>query len=269
MKASLAERWVAAAEAAVELSVPSEIVAHIRAADAPDDGLRAASYEARVRSGHLTDSHPERLVWATHEVLAGKIQRTKAEHRVRDSWKRDDEIRVSRHGLRFIDAISAINAARDHGTVDTWDEAVKDAGLMAELHASQFISSAIDTADDLDPYHATIRAVGALTKLAHRWGCPHIATIQERLRHPDVCLSHARVGIERPVCGQLVVCKMCRDKIADWGDPLKEHRDPDAWPWAELLTANETGQRSDYRRLNAEYLASHGVSPHVRRFRVS
>ena len=269
MKASLAERWKAAVEAAIELSTPSEIVHQIRAADAPDDGLRAASYEARIRSGHLVDSHPERLVWATHEVIGGRIQRTKAEHRIRDSWKRDDEVRVSRHGLTFIDAICAINAERDHGTVDNWDDAITDAHAMAELHGGHFISSAIDTASDLGPYHDTIRAINALTKLAHRWGCPHIATIQERLRHPDVCLSHARVGIEREVCGQLVVCKMCRDKIAEWGDPLKEHRDPDAWPSSELLVANEDGHRAEYRRLNAEYLAAHGVSPHTRQFRVS
>lgn len=255
---TLAERWIAAVNAAVELSAPSEIVANIRTADAPDDGLRAASYEPRTKSGHLADSHPERL--------ALDPKRTPA---IRDSWKRDDEIAVARAGLAFIDAVSAINATRDAGTADTWDEAIRDANTLAELHGGNHIASAIDTADDLEPYHDTIRAVKQLTRLAHRWGCPHIATIQERLQHPDVCLSHARIGTERPVCGRLVVCKMCRDLIAEWGDPLALHRDADAWPGNELLAAKELGHTVDYRRLRAEYLVEHGVPRHDRRFRVS
>lgn len=266
---SLAERWTAAANAAVEMSTPAEIVDHIRTADAPDDGLRAGSYEARVRMGHLADSHPERMALDPRQAPA-----------IRDDWKRDDEIAVARHGLCFIDAISAINAARDHGTVDNWDDAVHDANLLAELHDGEFIRTCIeldggdgdgrvDGRRRLSPYHDTIRSVNALIRLAHRWGCPHVATIQERLRHPDVCLSHARIDVERPVCGRLVICKMCRDCIAKWGDPLAEHRDPDAWPTNEMLAANELGLAVEYRRLNAEYLASHGLSPTGRRFRVS
>lgn len=257
-RSSLAERWVAAANAAVEMSTPSEIVAHIRTADAPDDGLRAANYEARVRTGHLADSHPERMAIDPHQTPA-----------IRESWKRRDEIAVARHGLRFIDAISAINAARDHGTVDNWDDAVHDANILAELHNGEFIASAVDTSDDLAPFHDTVRAIDVLTKLAHRWGCPHVASIQERLRHPDVCLSHARIDVERPVCGRLVLCKMCRDCIAKWADPLTEHRDPDAWPTNEMLAAHELGLTVEYRRLSAEYLASHGLSPTRPRFRVT
>lgn len=252
---TLAERWTAAANASTEISTPSEIVAHIRIADAPDDGLRASSYEARVRIGHLADSHPERMALDPRPTV-----------RVLEWWKRDDELAVARQGLRFIDAISAINAERDAGTADTWDEAVTDAHLMAELHDGEFIRTAIDLADDMTPFHATIGAVDKLTKLAHRWGCPHIATIQERLRHPDVCLSHARIDTERPVCGLLVLCKMCRDLIAEWGDPTSEHRDPHAWPGNELLAANELGLTVEYRRLRAEYLLAHGVVPKVRRF---
>lgn len=253
---TLAERWIAAVAAALELSTPAEIVAHIRTADAPDDGLRAASYEARIKHGHLGDSHPERMVLDPQRAPA-----------VRDSWKRDDEIAVARAGLAFMDAIAAINATRDHGTPNTWDEAVQHAHLLAELHGGNHITSAIDTADDLSPYVTTIRVVQRLTRLAHRWGCPHVATIQERLTHPDVCLAHARIGVERPVCGRLVVCKMCRDKIADWGDPLQHHRDPDAWPTNEMLVANESGETIEYRRLNAEYLAAHGVRPTIHRQR--
>jgi hypothetical protein len=255
--ATLSERWIAAANAALELSTPSEIVAHIRTADAPDDGLRAASHEARVRIGHLADSHPERMALDPRHAPA-----------IRDSWKRDDEITVAREGLRFIDAVSAINAARNHGTADTWDEAVKDAHLMAELHGGEFAASTIDTTEDDTPFRDTIRSIDRLTKLAHRWGCPHIATIQERLRHPDVCLSHARIDVERPVCGRLVVCKMCRDLLADWCDPLANHRDPQAWPDNEMLAAHELGETVEYRRLRAVYLASHGVSPTRHRFRV-
>lgn len=254
---TLAERWVAAANAAVELSTPAEIVTHIRSADAPDDGLRASSYEARVRSGHMADSHPERLVLDPSRTPA-----------IRDTWKRDDEIRVARWGLRFMDAVAAINASRDHGTPATWDDAVTDAHLMVELYEGHWITSTIDTAEDHGPFLETIRAVNALTKLAHRWGCPHIATIQERLQHPDVCLSHARIDAERPVCGRLVVCKMCRDLIAEWGDPLLEHRDPDAWPGNELLAAHELGHTVEYRRLRGEYLAARGITPQRQRFRV-
>ena len=250
MKATLSERWIAAANAAVELSTPAEIVDHIRTADAPDDGLRAGSYEARVRLGHIADSHPERMALDPHQAPA-----------IRDEWKRRDEIAVAREGLRFVDAISAINAARDHGTADTWDEAVHDAHLLAELYDGQWIASAIDLADDMAPYHDTISAVDALTRLAHRWGCPHISTIQERLKHPDVCLSHARIGVERPVHGALVVCKMCRDLLAHWCDPRMEHRDPHAWPSNEMLAAHEHGATVEYRRLRAEYLRSHGVRP--------
>jgi hypothetical protein len=257
VKASLAERWIAAANAATELSTPSEIVANIRTADAPDDGIRAASYEARISNGHRTDSHPERMALDERQAPA-----------IRDSWKRDDEIKVSRHGLSFIDAISAINAGRDRGTADTWDEAVHDASLLADLHGGTFISAAIDTSSDLAPFHATIRAVEHLTTLAHRWGCPHVATIQERLRHPDVCLSHARIDIERPICGALVVCKMCRDLLAEWADPPKVHRDPEAWPPNELLAAKELGSTIEYRRLRAEWLTAHGIPSATKRFRV-
>lgn len=254
---TLAERWIAAVNAAIELSTPAEIVANIRAADAPDDGLRAASYEPRTKSGHLSDSHPERMTLEQQH-----------ERKVSESRKYDETIAVSRAGLKFIDAISEINASRDEGTADNWDDALIIANALAELHGGHHIASAIDTADDLDPYHQTIGAVSTLTRLAHRWGCPHVATIQERLQHPDVCLSHARIDVERPVCGRLVVCKMCRDLLAEWADPPKVHRDPDAWPTSEMLAADLHGETVEYRKLRAEYLAHHGVSPTARRFRV-
>ena len=258
MSSTLAERWVAAVNAAIELSSPAEIVAHIRTADAPDDGLRAATYEARIRNGHVGDSHPERLALDPHHTPA-----------IRDAWKRDDEIAVARAGLAFIDAISAINATRDQGTADDWDEAITIANVLAELHDGHHIATAIDLADDHSPYHATIRAVTTLTRLAHRWGCPHIATIQERLAHPDVCLSHARIGIERPVHGRLAVCKTCRDILAKWGDPFNHHRDADTWPTGEMLHALEAGQRVEYWRLEAEYLAQRGMTTQRGRCRVS
>lgn len=255
---TLAERWIAAVHAAIELSTPAEIVANIRTADAPDDGLRAASYEPRTKSGHLADSHPERLALDEQH-----------EQRISAARKHDEIIFVSRSGLQFIDAVSAINASRDEGTADNWDDALVIANVLAELHGGHHIASAIDTAADLDPYHDTIRAVNALTRLAHRWGCPHVATIQERLAHPDVCLSHARIDVERPVCGRLVVCKMCRDLLAEWADPPKVHRDPDTWPTNEMLAADLHGETVEYRKLRAEYLSLRGVSPTPRGFRVS
>ena len=245
---TLAERWIAAVNAAIELSTPAEIVVNIRTADAPDDGLRAASYEPRTKSGHLADSHPERMV-----MVGGTLRL------ISESRKHDEALAVSRAGLRFIDSVSAINASRDEGTADNWAEALIIANALAELHGGHHIASAIDTADDLSPFHDTIRAVEALTRLAHRWGCPHVATIQERLQHPDVCLSHARIDVERPVYGRLVVCKMCRDILAEWANPPKVHRDPDTWPTNEMLAADLHGETVEYRKLRAEYLSSHDV----------
>lgn len=247
---TLAERWVAAVAAAIEMSTPSEIVAAIRSADEPDDGLRAASYEARITTGHRSDSHPERLALEPERVSM-----------IHTWWKRDDTLMVSRQGLAFIDAVSEINAARDAGTAGDWDEAIRDANLMAELHDGHYIATCIDLAHDLAPYHAIIRAVQRLTEIAHRWGCPHVATIQERLNHPDQCLSHARIGVERPVCGRLVVCKTCRDWMAEAGlDVPAIHRDVDVWPTLELLRANEEGRRVDTRRERIAWYASIGVA---------
>lgn len=259
---TLAERWHAAVEAAVEMATPREIVALIRAADEPDDGLRAGTYEARVSVGHKSDSHPERM------LLDERYQGSKPEW-----WKRDDERKVAREGLRFIDAISAINAARDEGTCDTWDEAVKDAHFMSEYFDGGFITSCIelDMAEEaervdgrrpLSPYYETIRAIETLGKIARCWGAPHVATIQERLTHPDVCLSHARIGEERPVSGRFAICRMCRELIQRWeSDPIKVHHDADAWPTLEMLRANLEGRSAEYKRLLGEWLAEHGVKP--------
>lgn len=267
---TLAERFIAAVETAMELNthahhsdgLPAAIVHAIEHADEPHDGLKAATYEVRISSGHRGDSHPERM------TLAGVREGTTP-----NRWKRDDTIAVSRAGLAFIDAVSAINASRDHGTADTWNEALADASTMADMHDGEFIEAAIDLAHDASPFHEAIRSVKALRRLALAWNVAHVATIQERLQHPDVCLSHARIGVERPVIGRMVICKLCRDKIAEWGEPTQVHRDPDAWPWLEILNAIEAGQRIEARRLTNEYLRFHGVdvaaSTTTPRFRVN
>lgn len=205
---TLAERWIAAVNAAIELSTPAEIAANIRSADAPDDGLRAASYEPRTKSGHLSDSHPERMTLQQHH-----------ERKVSESRKHGETITVSRAGLAFIDSVSAINASRDEGTADNWADALIIANTLAELHGGHFIASAIDTSDDHSPYHQTIRAVSTLTRLAHRWGCPRIPSTLESawtsgLADEECCVVHlqvAPVGRWREPRHRGGLCRTCYD----------------------------------------------------------
>lgn len=246
---TLAERFAAAVDVAVELDatahhpdgLPAAIWTAIITADEPHDGLRAATYEARVRSSR-GDSHPERLM--LDGVHAGSTP---------ERWKREDTHAVSRSGLAFIDAVSAINAARDVGTPGDWNEALADAHLMSEMHAGEFIAAAIDLAYDRGPYHALIRAVDALAAIARRWDVARVASTEDRLRAKKHCRSCERAGV--PSAHQrtrvsAMCCQRCWRDVKDLEGFVRDDNDeiipavelqldPRYWPSEELVRAKE------------------------------
>lgn len=207
-----------------------------------DDGLRAARYDGTGGRDADQSSHPERM----------------AIHGRRDPAWADLDL-IDHHAERFICAVTEL-ALRSHsrGAPRSWDEAVQDAHLLAEMDAVGILERTGQRPSRW--VHQAGDAVHDLALIGRR----HMARVPDgfdRLMSGDpVCLSHARIGdYERPRHGKLVLCKTCRDLIAQVAEPTEVHRDSQWWPSMDLLREHadmeRTGRRTDYQRARVEWIA--------------
>lgn len=127
MKPDAPVRFARSLRIADQLPEPRDIARRImQASPGAHNGLRAASYDGKVKGGSTT-SHPERVA----------EERTKAN----TATELDHLRRVSKSGLNALDAVAALNAeCVDGGQPDTWDEALKIGMLLLEPQHPQLPS---------------------------------------------------------------------------------------------------------------------------------
>lgn len=113
---TLAELWHDIAEQAITIDLAA-LRDTIRSTI--DDGLRAIRYDSAGGRSADVSSHPERMAL-----------------RDRRDPSEDDLRLIDHHESRFVAAVAEL-AMRSHsrGAPETWDEAVKDAHLLAEMDA--------------------------------------------------------------------------------------------------------------------------------------
>lgn len=227
---------------AARLLDPDNIRATIRATI--DDGLRAANYDGVGGRSAEVSSHPERVA---------------LNPRKDSSWT--DLDLIDHHVNRFVTAVAELaRRSRSGRPCDDWEEAVRDAHLLAEMDAV----SVLDTSGQRPGrwVHQAGDAIHDITLIRDRH-CARIPTRTDLLLSGDpVCLSHARIGdYEHARHGDLVLCKTCRDLVAQVARPPEVHKDSDWWPSTDLLREHaemeRTGKRADYQRARSEWIASY------------
>ena len=258
------QRFARALTAAEALPTPRQLAARIMSSTpGADNGLRAASYEARVSGSSAAASQPER-------EAERRMERTQT-----TPLGLDDLRALNRAGTRVLDAIDALAAdCLDAGTVDTWEEALHVAHLLNEtVHANSCPRNRCDCRSRLEDGLAVgysldgwiTQFVGAVHDLRaiHRRYSRRAPTRyqQSGLKADEVCefcaLLRPPVYVERQ--GNLRGCRHCEDIRRKAGEyqPL------------ELLQQyhdHRSGRitQTAYRRALSDWFQSVGARPDVK-----
>lgn len=233
---------------AVGLPAPAAIARTILASTTgAHNGLRAATYEARVRgTGVDSDIDDNRVrLTVTERLAAARIDGTS------DNRNELDHLRnLSRASQRFVDAIGALDAiCLDAPPPDTWETALHDANLLCETGT---VTAAADLGYDVTGWcHQAAGAVGDVADVHKRYK-PHQASrwIQIRedgLRSDEICDICASVTPPVYLAARnkaFLLCRHCNDLRLEGGER----------PTREVKQAYHHGTQLDYRRALSRWL---------------
>jgi hypothetical protein len=240
-------RLAKAVHRAVGLPTPAAIARTILASTTgAHNGLRAATYEARVRgTGVDSDTDDDRVRLTTVERLAAARMDRTSDDRTELGHLRD----LSRASQRFVDAIGALDAiCLDAAPPDTWEQALHDANLLCEVG---YVTAALDIGADVTGW--CLQACDSVATVAEvaGWYKPRTATAWERYkrnggRADEVCEIHAALDppIFKPKHGIPQLCKTCADLTR-----LAGQRPP-----VELVRLLERGGQIEYRNARSRWL---------------
>jgi hypothetical protein len=279
------ERYTAAVELAIKLPTPQSISRTILA-DTPDvdDGLRAASYDGDRTTGGTTSSHPERMLAQRHP---GQFPRDEDDPDTPGTWgprhhsnrPADDLLRLSKASERAVEAIASLLAevldqGYDPDSYD-WDDATKDAHLIAEHRNGETLRAALDLGRNvtywLDRYSHAIDTVRAV----HDTWLPHAPAQGLAEANQPWCRPCQRIKLYNgePLLRQRVTkvcCQRCWRDIQDLegfvldanGHPIPAvelQNDPAMWPSEAMTKAREDGRRVLADRERQAWLRGHGA----------
>ena len=233
---------------AIGLPTPAEIARTILASTtAAHNGLRAATYEARVRgTGVDSDTDDDRVHLTTTERLAAaRMDGT------RDTRTELDQLRnLSRASHRYVDAIGALDAiCLDAPPPDTWEEALHDANLLCETGT---VTSALDLGYDVTSWcNQACDSVATIAEIAARYQ-PRTADrwtqIKESgIRSDEICDTCARCTPPVYVVvrnKKRLACRHCNDLWLEHGER----------PTTEVKQAYHHGSQLDYRRALSRWI---------------
>lgn len=269
-----AQTLQATLDRATRLDPPA--IARAILADAVDDGMRASTLEARVSgSGDKTSIQERRVMDPT---LSGPHL--------------DHMIRLNKHGQRFLDAISELNAeVLDAGTADDWDEAISDAQMMLEVQhgpserqaavvvtallygqptTAPCVSSCVHRFEMAQaigrnvegPVEAARLAVAEVASVADRYFA-HAPRPSDSARSDLWCRAHLQIGAKRQRDTRLL-CRWCWRQVQDLavlGDPVELQMKPDLWPDDPMLRAHVDQRYRDVGAYRRDWLLRLGVDP--------
>ena len=268
------ERFTAAVELAIKLQTPQAISRAILAGTPEvDDGLRAASYDGDRVTGGTSQSPVERMVALRNPDQFPKDNpdatdtRTKAP-RTRGGGNRagDDLYRLSKASERIVEAVASLLAeVLDAGCPDMddyrWDDAVKDAHLIAEHNGGETFTAAVDLGRRVTYWADRFtNAVDTVRAIRDSW-MAHDPTQGLAESNQAWCRPHLRIDIKRKRVSA-VCCQQCWRDMQDLeqlGAPVDLQRDPANWPSEPMLQAREDGRTVLFQKERQAWLRRHGV----------
>lgn len=240
-------RLAKAVHRAIGLPAPATIARTILASTTgAHNGLRAATYEARVRgTGVDSDTDDDRVRLTVTERLAAARMDGTRDNRTELGHLRD----LSRASQHFVDAIGALEAiCLDAPPPDTWEQALHEANLLCE---AGYVSAALDVGADVTSWcNQACDAIDTVSAIATRYQ-PRSATAWERYkrnggRADEVCEIHVALDppMFKPKHGIPQLCKTCADltRIAGQRPPV------------ELIRILERGGQIEYRNARSRWL---------------
>jgi hypothetical protein len=268
------EQFTAAVELAMKLPTP-QVISRAILSGTPevDDGLRAASYDGDRVTGGTSGSHPERMLAVRNPDM---FPRDNPEHpesrekapRTRGNGNRasDDLYRLSKASERIVEAVSSLLAeVLDTGCPDlteyAWDDAIKDAHLIAEHNNGETFTAAVDLGRHVIKWvDRFTNAVDTVRAIRDSW-MAHDPSQGLAESNQAWCRPHLRIDIKRKRVSA-VCCQQCWRDIQDLeqlGAPVDLQRDPKNWPSEPMLRAREDGRTALFQKERQAWLRGHGV----------
>lgn len=241
-------RLAKAIHRAIALPVPAAIARTILASTAgAHNGLRAATYEARVRgTGIDSDSNDDQVhLTQTERLAAARIDGTHS-HRIELDHLRN----LSRASQRFVDGIGALDAiCLDAPPPDTWDQAVHEANLLCE---AGYVTAALDVGHNVTGWINQVCAAVDTIAAIHTRYQPHQATRWQQIKESgiradevcDVCASVTPPVYVVARNKAFLLCRHCNDLRLEGGER----------PTREVKQAYHHGSQLDYRRALSRWL---------------
>lgn len=285
---TLAERFAAAVDVALKLDTPSQVLRRILA-DPVDNGLRAASYDGKIRGGS-PESHPERMAEAparpaggAHisaavdlsatstrvlEAALGLLDLFEGRSPAVEDYRWDDALHDMHMLATRVDADAARALRRKRNDDDPEPDEPDPQPLEIEIKLATEVATCDMTGEipEALPIHATMGEFCQAMLEYHevvRFVEAHPPSQYQQDRTTQWCRNHARLGVQEKRHTR-ALCRWCWRQVQDLeplGDPVLLQLDPLLWPSDEMLRAHIDQRVKDTSAHRRDWLVSLGLDP--------